>query len=334
MLDVEGMELSAEDREILDHPLVGGVILFTRNYHDPKQLNALTKAIHKAARDTVVIAVDHEGGRVQRFRKAFTLLPPMGDLLQLSENNLSVAKQLAHACGVVMAFELLEQHIDLSFAPVLDLCGISDVIGDRSFSAKGDEVVALSLSLMQGMKSMGMATTGKHFPGHGSIKADSHIAMPIDTRSFEQIEATDMNVFKQVNQTGLLDAVMPAHVIYSEVDQHPAGFSQKWIKSILREHMQFSGIVFSDDLSMQAATVAGNASDRASAALNAGCDMALVCNSRSSAIDVLDNLSAEFHQQTAAVSLRASHTFHRPKLVEQYTQAKRWLDSQTRSQSS
>ena len=325
MLDVEGMELTAEDKDVLDHPLVGGVILFTRNYHDRKQLNALTQDIRSAARGTILIAVDQEGGRVQRFRSEFTRIPPMGEVMPLAGSDMLNGKRIAQACGVVMAFELLAQNVDLSFAPVLDLCGVSEVIGDRSFSAKTEEVIALSTALMQGMKSVGMATTGKHFPGHGSVKADSHIAMPVDERSLEQIEATDMAVFKQVNLTGLLDAVMPAHVIYSQVDSHPAGFSRKWIKSVLREQIQFSGVVFSDDLSMQAATVAGDASDRAAAALSAGCDMALVCNSRSSAINVLDNLAPEFHLQSRARALLASHQFQPDKLTEQYSQAKNVL---------
>ena len=332
MLDVASMELCAEDKEILDHPLVGGIILFARNYHDQEQLNALTLEIRKAARHSIIIAVDHEGGRVQRFRQGFTQLPAMGNLLSMSADQLPAAQQLAHACGVVMAFDLLAQQIDFSFAPVLDLQGVPEVIGVRSFSSLADEVVALSTSLMQGMKSMGMATTGKHFPGHGSVKADSHIDTPIDRRSFEQIEATDMDIFKRVNQTGLLDAVMPAHVIYAEVDQHPAGFSRHWLQSILRQKMQFLGIIFSDDLSMQAATVAGNASDRAAAALDAGCDMALVCNSRSSAIHVLDNLDNQFHRPSSAASLRACHMFQPNKLIEQYRQAKTLVNEQLRNQ--
>lgn len=322
MLDVDGLELSAEDKEILDHPLVGGVILFTRNYFDTAQLNALTQAMRVSARGELLISVDHEGGRVQRFREGFSVIPPMGNLLALSDHNLERASALAEACGVVMAYELLDQNIDLSFAPVLDLCGVSEVIGDRSFSTKSSEVVALSSALMRGMKSIGMATTGKHFPGHGSVKADSHIDMPVDGRSFKELSETDLDVFQRVNQTGLLDAVMPAHVIYSEVDTHPAGFSKKWIQSILRKQMQFTGVVFSDDLSMQAATVAGNASDRATAALDAGCDMALVCNSRSSAVDVLDNLPTEFHRDPKVSSLLASRQFKRQQFVPIYSKAK------------
>lgn len=310
MLDVEGMELSMEDKDILDHPLVGGVILFTRNYYDPKQLSALTQAIRETARNTLLIAVDHEGGRVQRFRQGFTKLPAMGELLILSNNDVAAAEKLAEACGVIMAFELLQHSIDLSFAPVLDLCGVSEVIGDRSFSADADQVVTLASALMRGMKSLGMATTGKHFPGHGSVQADSHIAMPVDARSFDQIKSTDLDVFKRINQTGLLDAVMPAHVIYSQIDDQPAGFSKRWIQSILRQQMQFSGVVFSDDLSMQAATVAGDACDRAVAALSAGCDMALVCNDRSSAVNVLDNLTGDYYIDSNAKKLSFAHEFY------------------------
>ena len=224
MLDCAGYELSSEEREVLAHPVTGGVILFTRNYHDRAQLVALIKSIRQAAGKPILIATDHEGGRVQRFREGFTQLPPMGALLDMAQNQ-SEAAVLARACGLIMATELREVGVDFSFAPVLDINGISKVIGDRGFSSTPEQVIELAGALIDGMHEANMATTGKHFPGHGSVAPDSHIDLPVDDRDFDTISQVDMDIFKRLISLNKLDAVMPAHVIYSQVDDQPAGFA-------------------------------------------------------------------------------------------------------------
>ncbi|WP_246587716.1 beta-N-acetylhexosaminidase [Alteromonas lipotrueiana] len=289
MLDCTAYELSAQEREILDHPLVGGVILFSRNYYDKPQLNALVKSIRKAARHPLLIAVDHEGGRVQRFRNGFTGLPAMGALLPAVNNNLAKATELANACGQILASELKTLDIDMSFGPVLDIDGCSTVIGDRAFASDFEQVITLAGALIEGMQAQGMPVTGKHFPGHGSVVADSHVALPVDSRPLSEIERTDMVVFRQLIEK--LDAVMPAHVIYEQVDALPAGFSDYWLQTVLRKQLQFDGVIFSDDLSMHGASVAGDYPERARQALSAGCDMVLACNNSAGAIDILDKLS-------------------------------------------
>jgi len=287
MLDIAGTTLSSEDCELLQTPQVGGVILFGRNIESARQVRDLTDHIRQI-RPELLIAVDQEGGRVQRLREGFTRLPAMRQFGLLYAQDAALACQHAENCGWLMATEVLAVGIDLSFAPVLDLDGVSQVIGDRSFHAEAHIVTALSLAFIRGMKRAGMATTGKHFPGHGSVLADSHVAMPVDHRSYAQIEQTDLQPFLQTLPS--LDALMPAHVIYPEVDTQPAGFSAIWLQQILREQLGFDGVLFSDDLSMQAAHVAGGADARILAALDAGCDMGLVCNQRSAARQALDAL--------------------------------------------
>lgn len=287
MLDIAGTTLSTEDQELLQAPQVGGVILFGRNIESARQVSDLT-AHMRQIRPELLIAVDQEGGRVQRLREGFTRLPAMRQFGLLYAKDPALACQHAENCGWLMATEVLAVGIDLSFAPVLDLDGISQVIGDRSFHAETAVVTALSLAFMRGMKRAGMATTGKHFPGHGSVLADSHVAMPVDHRSYAQIQQTDLQPFLQTLHS--LDALMPAHVIYPEIDTQPAGFSKVWLKQILREQLGFDGVLFSDDLSMQAAHVAGGADARILAALDAGCDMGLVCNQRSAALLALQAL--------------------------------------------
>jgi len=294
MLDLSGYELTGEEIDMLDHPLVGGVILFSRNYHDPKQLTNLVQHVRNEARNKLLIAVDHEGGRVQRFRHGFSTIPAMGTLYSKVDGDLQLAEHYSHQFGWLMAAELIRHDIDLSFAPVLDIHGVSDVIGDRSFHAKPDVIVALASGFINGMHLAGMKATGKHFPGHGNVKEDSHIAMPVDSRPKQQIIDHDLEVFAKVHRQGLLDAVMPAHVIYSEVDSLPAGFSPVWIQQYLRNTLKFDGVVFSDDLSMQGAAQIGDFGERAKQALHAGCDMLLVCNDSKASAQVLDTLPADY----------------------------------------
>lgn len=284
MLDIAGTTLSLEDIELLKAPQVGGMILFGRNIESPAQVRALTDHMRQIRPD-ILIAVDQEGGRVQRLKQGFTLLPAMGRFGDLYQTQPKEALSLAQDCGWLMATEVLAVGIDFSFAPVLDLNAVSDVIGDRAFAKNMQDIVPLASAFLTGMKRAGMAATGKHFPGHGSVKADSHIAAAIDHRSFAQIEQQDMQSFIQLQPQ--LDALMPAHVIYDQIDPNPAGFSPFWLQQVLREKMQFDGVLFSDDLSMQAACVAGGADARIRAALDAGCDMGLVCNDRSAALTAL-----------------------------------------------
>ncbi|ANF81027.1 beta-N-acetylhexosaminidase [Acinetobacter sp. NCu2D-2] len=277
MLDIAGTTLTQEDIELLAAPQVGGVILFGRNIESPAQVRALTNHMRQIRPD-ILIAVDQEGGRVQRLKQGFTLLPAMGRFGELYQQDQARALDLAEKCGWLMASEVLAVGIDFSFAPVLDLNDISDVIGDRSFATNIQDIILLASAFLKGMKRAGMASTGKHFPGHGSVKADSHVAAAVDSRSLDEIRQKDMQTFIQLQSQ--LDALMPAHVIYDQVDPNPAGFSKFWIQDILRKELGFDGVLFSDDLSMQAACVAGGADARIQAALKAGCDMGLVCNDR------------------------------------------------------
>ena len=320
MLDVEGVVLSPEDCDVIAHPLVGGIILFSRNYASREQLQALVASI-RHIKANIIIAVDHEGGRVQRFRDGFTAIPAMGALVEMAQSKSIDAKQLAKACGQIIGFELTECDIDLCLAPVLDIDGVSNVIGDRGFADNVEAIEPLAAALIDGLHNMGMKSTGKHFPGHGSVVADSHIDLPVDHRSLNEIMANDLQPFKRLIAQGLLDSVMPAHVVFPCVDNQPAGFSSVWVKQILRQQMGFTGVVFSDDLSMQAATVAGSAVDRTRAALTAGCDMALVCNDREAAMDVLTKLERDFYCESRAASLRFIKPTSDAHRQQQYQQA-------------
>lgn len=281
MIDIAGTRLTELDRERLRHPLVGGLILFSRNYVDVAQLQALVASVREV-RDPLLIAVDHEGGRVQRFREGFSRLPPMSLLGTLWDDAPAVAVSLAEETGYVLAAELRACDIDLSFTPVLDLnYGRSSVIGNRSFHANPEAVIELAGALIKGLHSVGMAACGKHFPGHGWVEADSHVSIPVDDRPLELI-AEGMEPFKRLS----LDAVMPAHVIYPQVDGLPAGFSRKWM-DILRGGVGFGGVIFSDDLSMEGASVAGGIIERVEAAVAAGVDMLLVCNAPESVDQLL-----------------------------------------------
>lgn len=302
MLDVIGLTLTGDDVRRIQHPLTGGVILFARNYENRKQLTELANAIH-AARPGVLIAVDHEGGRVQRFRTdGFTKLPPMRKLGELWDKDVLASVKVATDIGFVLASELRACGVDLSFTPVLDLdYGESGVIGDRAFHRDPRVVTVLAKSLNHGLALAGMANCGKHFPGHGYVKADSHIEIPVDERELKEIIAEDAAPYGWL---GLgLSGVMPAHVIYPKVDKSPAGFSKKWL-TILRKEMGFEGVIFSDDLSMEGASVAGTVVDGANAALAAGCDMVLICNAPDKADELLDGLKIQANAATRASSAR------------------------------
>jgi beta-N-acetylhexosaminidase len=290
MMDLRGPELLPEEREQLRHPAVGGVILFGRNYRSTAQLSALTEAIHSLRHPRLLVAVDQEGGRVQRFRDGFTELPPAAAFGAIHDQNPATAKHLAELGGWLMAAELRAVGVDLSFAPVLDLdYGASRVIGNRAFHAHPEVVATLARRFIAGMRRAGMAAVGKHFPGHGAVAADSHIDMPVDGRSMAAIEAMDLLPYRRLRQDALL-GVMIAHVVYPRVDNRPAGFSPVWIEQVLRRRLGFQGAVFSDDLSMQGAAQVGDHGRRALAALDAGCDMVLVCNRPEVIPGVLDAL--------------------------------------------
>jgi beta-N-acetylhexosaminidase len=289
MLDLEGLELTPEDRELLAHPNVGGVILFARNFQSPDQLARLTAEIHALRRPELVVAVDQEGGRIQRFREGFTPLPAMRQLGRAYDLDREHALKLAETCGWLMAAELRAAGVDLSFAPVLDLdYGVSEVIGDRAFHRQPEAVGRLAGRFAAGMRHAGMAAVGKHFPGHGGVTADTHHALAEDRRPYADL-LDDMRPYELLVAEGLA-GVMAAHVVYARLDRMPAGFSRWWLGNELRIRLRFQGAIFSDDLSMAGAGFAGALPDRAHVALEAGCDIVLVCNDRPGAIEVLEAL--------------------------------------------
>lgn len=302
MLDVKGLSLDDDDRDLLCHPLTGGVILFARNFESPRQLRDLTASIRALREPELLIAVDHEGGRVQRFQQGFTRIPPMAELESLWHLE-TKARQAARAIGTVIAHELLAHGLDFSFTPVLDVAfGRSSVIGNRAFSSDPETLAALAGELVQGLHGGGCASVGKHFPGHGHVQADSHLAVPIDDRTFEEIDRCDLLPYRRLIPSGLR-AIMPAHVIYPQVDDKPAGFSRVWLQDILRKSFKFNGMIFSDDLSMEGASTAGGIVARAAAAFDAGCDMVLVCNAPADAKALLEGLGPHPMDQKRARSM-------------------------------
>lgn len=289
IIDLAGLELTEEEQELLQHPLVGGVILFSRNFESIEQVYRLIRHCRTCANRQLLITVDHEGGRVQRFRQGFTALPAMGKIGKLYEFHPEHALQLAEICGWLLANELLSIEIDLSFAPVLDLNKVCPAIGDRAFHHQDKIVIELAKALVRGMQSAGMAATGKHFPGHGSVDLDSHFALPTDHRNFDEIASCDLLPFIALAQAGI-HSLMCAHIVYPQIAPEPVGFSKHWLKNILRDQIKFSGTIFSDDLNMEGCKGMGNAHERAEQSLQAGCDMVLICNNRTDAIQILDHL--------------------------------------------
>jgi beta-N-acetylhexosaminidase len=325
IVDLEGKEVSPEDREILAHPLIGGIILFSRNYDSRTQLKELCEQIRKASSSPLLIMVDQEGGRVQRFIHEFTRIPAMGIFGELYDNNPASALHLAKDCAWLMATELLALGLDLSLAPVLDLNkGKNSVIANRAFHNHSAVVIPLAQAFMQGMREAGMGAVGKHFPGHGTVTLDSHVALPRDERELKEIEADDMATFKAMVQAGI-SAIMPAHIVFSRVDTLPVGFSSVWLKTILRKQLGFTGTIISDDLNMAGANISNHYEDRVIAAREAGCDFTLLCNNRRGVIEVLDNLTYENHQvdKEKWSVLQGKFSSMKP-----YHETKRWQDTQ------
>lgn len=281
MVDIAGTQLQPVDIDVLNHPLVGGVILFSRNYENPDQLARLTESIHAIKKPQLLIAVDQEGGRVQRFRSGFTEIPAASTFGSFYDTDKEYAFGLSERCGWLLGVELRSVGVDFSFAPVLDLLNPkSTVISERAFHRDPVAVVEIANAFIAGLQRGGVAAIGKHFPGHGTVVADSHLELPIDDRSYYDLSNSDLIPFGRL--ASKLQGVMPAHVLYPQVDNVAAGYSKIWIQQILRQEYSFQGVVFSDDLSMQGALAAGNIVARADAAKNAGCDMLLVCNDRTS----------------------------------------------------
>ena len=316
MLDIKGKSLTNMEKDLLQRDCIGGLILFSRNYESPSQLRELVATIRDVKHD-ILIAVDQEGGRVQRFREGFVHLPSLGRIGTLYTSEPRLAESLARISAWVMASELISYDIDLSFAPVIDIQSMkSKVIGDRSFSSSPDIVVCLAKSYISGLREAGMSSCGKHYPGHGTVDADSHFELPVDARPWREIKNSDFSIFAQL--TEFLDGIMPAHVLYPSVDEFTAGFSEIWIKDKLRGELNFKGVVFSDDLTMAAAQAIPSPVERAKRALAAGCDMILVCNDQESAIEIANWLDSESLPNNANIqSMRAKPSQEIHSLFEQ-----------------
>jgi beta-N-acetylhexosaminidase len=326
MIDVAGTELTAEDRDLLRHPLVGSVILFTRNYADPEQLSRLVADIHAVRTPALAVGVDHEGGRVQRFRRGFSKLPALRRIGHEYDANHAAGLALAREHGWLMAAELRAHGIDLSFAPVVDLdYGVSEVIGDRAFHTRAAAVGDLAVAYMHGMRDAGMIATAKHFPGHGAVVADSHHALPVDRRTYADL-AEDLRPYRRLIDNGL-PGVMVAHVSFPEIDAVPSSFSRRWVTEILRGEFGFQGIVFTDDLSMQGAVGVGDIVTRCERALVAGCDVLPICNDRAATIAALDGLrvSPDPAAQLRRVRMKGRGSFDRATLLA----SEQWRNCQT-----
>lgn len=327
ILDLESTTLSVAEKALLKHDAVGGVIVFSRNIESYTQLRALVEDI-RAQRSELLICVDQEGGRVQRCKDGFTAIPPMQVFDRLYEENSADALTLAKDCGWLLASEVLAIGIDYSYTPVLDVDDeFCSVIGDRAFSASPERVAQLAGAFIGGAREAGMAVTGKHFPGHGSVRGDSHLELPVDDRSMAEISAKDLLPFDKLKHS--LDAVMPAHILFPQIDAQAAvGFSKVWLQTILRQQLNYEGVIFSDDLTMEGATQVGTYPERAEAAIEAGCDMVLVCNNRDGALSVLNELKTEYYHCN-----RASRDRMRARKVVERTQLQksdRWQLTQQR----
>ncbi len=323
MFDIHGLELTNEDRECIGHSACGGIILFTRNFQSAEQIERLITSIREI-KSNVLISVDQEGGRVQRFKEAFCLLPPLASLGKLFKIQPELAIEKSAYLGELVAMEILSVGCDISFSPVLDLgLEASQIIGDRAFAQDQQTITLLASAFVSGMATAGMAATGKHFPGHGSVIEDSHLTIPVDERDRNIIQNNDMQPF--VHLKNQLAGIMPAHIIYSKVDSQPAGFSKIWIQQILRQEIGFEGVVFSDDLSMKGAEIAGDFLQRTDCAIAAGCDMILVCNDRTQTKKVLRHL--QNYKMPEQSLLRLSKMRAQTKLsvgLSKIKQTKRW----------
>ena len=307
MVDIAGTDLTSEDVRVLSHPMIGSVILFSRNYRDLKQVSELTAAIRAIRSPQLLIAVDHEGGRVQRFREGFTRLPAMRLLGRRFDAERREGLNLAHSIGWLMAAELRAVGVDFSFAPCVDLdYGVSEIIGDRALHSDADAVAALGVAYMSGMRDAGMAACAKHFPGHGAVVADSHTDLPVDRRAFVDMEA-DLRPYRLMIRNNVA-SIMAAHVVYTAIDQLPASLSRRWVTDILRGELGFHGCVFADDLSMAGAAAFGGILERVKLAFAAGCDVLPICNDRQAVQSVLERFGAEFGSpasQARLVRMRA-----------------------------
>ncbi len=306
MVDIDGLALSPADRDLLKEPAVGGVILFTRNFESVEQIADLVADIRALRSPPLLVAVDHEGGRVQRFREGFTAIPPMRRIGREYDSDEESGLRAAREAGWMIASELRAVGIDLCFAPCLDLdWGVSDIIGNRAFHGKPDAVGELAGAFARGLRSAGMVAVGKHFPGHGAVLADSHLKLPVDRREYGLV-LDDMRPYERLIGNGVLAGVMLAHIIYEQMDAEPAGFSKYWIQRELRTRLNFGGAVFCDDLSMNATRSFGSISRRARLALDAGCDMILVCNDRDAAQQAVNALN-EYSNPLSLVRLARLH---------------------------
>lgn len=328
LIDLKGQALQQEEVELLEHPLVTGLILFTRNFYDREQIQALIKDVRQRVKKPLLITVDQEGGRVQRFRDGFTQLPAMQSFAAL-EKDVNEQLRLAQETGWQMAAEMTALDIDLSFAPVLDLGHECKAIGDRSFGGDVESAICLASAYIKGMKQAGMATTGKHFPGHGHVIADSHLETPFDERPSAVIFERDIQPFKQLIAQNQLDAVMPAHVIFTQCDNQPASGSRYWLQQILRQQLGFNGAIFSDDLGMKGAGFMGDFVARSEKALAAGCDLLLLCNEPEGVVQVLDNLKLnENPPHFAARQHRLQSLFKKKSFSwNELTKTERWLNN-------
>ncbi|MCK5002716.1 MAG: beta-N-acetylhexosaminidase [Gammaproteobacteria bacterium] len=317
MMDLVGTQISDTERQLMQHPTVGGVILFTRNFESLDQITSLVSEIHSLRTPHLLISIDHEGGRVQRFHEGFTKLPPASVFGEIYKKDQDKAREYAELTGWLMAAELRAIGVDFSFAPVLDLAhGVSGVIGNRAFHSSAEIAATLAYAYMHGMSVAGMSAVGKHFPGHGGVAEDSHLALPVDHRDMATLMKADIVPFEKMIHNHL-PAIMPAHVIYDQVDEKPAGYSAIWLKQILRERLKFQGVIFSDDLSMEAAGIGGNYGERALLALDAGCDMVLVCNHPEGVTEVIDALG-DYSNPVSQLRLARMHgknTINRDELM-------------------